>query len=111
MVVVTARDLDEVRRWGLLLMGQLAAEPIPEFGSAEWVAARGPVRLASAVRAGIAWAESADPHRLAVEVEAELAAYRAAEAGDVAEWRQVARRVRAMANEPTHAELVRRRAF
>lgn len=104
------RHDDEVRRWATTLIGQLSAAPLPTLGSSAWVQANGSVRLASAVRAALAWYEDADPHRLAAHVEQELEAYRLAEEGDYAAWRRLARRVRADAGAPPFGELQRRRS-
>jgi hypothetical protein len=105
-----ASDPDEVRLWATVLMGQLTTAELPLYGGDEWSEAPEPVRLASAVRAAEAWRESCDPHRLAVDVEAELEAHRRADERDYDGWRAIARRVRALANEPTHAELQQRRS-
>lgn len=104
------RDHDEVRRWARTLAHQLCADVPPLLGSPEWVAASGPARLAGALIAALCWLEEIDPHRLAVEVEAELEAFRRCEEGDFQSWKQIARRVRALADEPTFAELQRRRS-
>lgn len=103
--------LDEATTWARTMIAQLCGPAdLPLFASSEWCAAHGPTRLASALRAACAWAYERDPHRLAVEVEAELEAYRRDQEGDYDGWRAIARRVRATANEPTFAELQRRRS-
>ena len=89
---------------------QLTAATLPLYASEEWCQARGPVRLASALRAAEAWRYDGDAHRLALEVEAELEAHRLWHEADYAGWKTIARRVRALAVEPSHAELVRRRS-
>src|SRR4051794_31291253 len=100
----------ELQRWTSTMIRQLSAGSLPLLGSRAWVAATGPERLASALRAALAWYEDSDPHRLAVEVERELEAFRLADEGDYSAWRRLARRVRADAEAPTFSELQRRRA-
>lgn len=107
---VPERHDDEVRRHAHTLISQLCAGDPPLIGSSEWLQAPGPVRLASLIRGGLAYYFDRDPHRLAVQADAELEAHRRADERDYAAWRRIVRQVRADADAPTHAELVRRRA-
>jgi hypothetical protein len=101
---------DDPAQWAAGFVGTLAAgREVPEYGSPAWHAADSRLQVASAVRAGEAWRRAG--LFLEQQVADELAAYRywqqVAEAESFAE---VAEGVRAMADTPTHAELVQRRA-
>lgn len=96
-----------VDAWARPLIARVGDAPIPLFGSAEWALAPDSVRVASCVRAALAWRVECDPHRLAVLIEAELEAARRAEAED---WKPLRSYVRGLASAATHAELVARRA-
>lgn len=88
-----------------------AVGPIPQYGSAEWAAlpARDPRLWAAAIAAAEAWRDYCSPERIALDLAAEQDAFtRRMKAASVdvsmaADWA-------AIASQPTHAELVRRRA-
>jgi hypothetical protein len=80
------------------------------YGSPEWEAAPEPVQRASAVRAAEAWRREADPHVIAARLDLELDATWREQERDFDGWREVSAMVRHLAVEPTHAELVEKRA-
>lgn len=100
----------EATRWAATMVGQLSAEPLPLFGSPQWVEAPGNVRLASCIRAALAWLNDRDPRVLAARFEQETEAARRYAERDYDQWREIAAKVRASAEWPSHAELQRRRA-
>lgn len=102
--------LQEAARWARTMMSQLGAVDPPLFGSAEWVAAPGPVRLASALRAAVAYAHDRDPHVIAARYDIELGAAWRHQERDFQEWKQIAQRVRASAEWPSHEVLQQRRS-
>lgn len=103
-------DLQEAARWVRTMLGQLGTVDPPLFASPEWCQSHGPTMLASALRAALAWAHERDPHVIAARYDVELGAAWRQQERDFQEWKQVAARVRASADWPSHAELQRRRA-
>jgi hypothetical protein len=101
---------DDPAQWAAGFVVALAAgRDVPEYGSPEWHAADSRLQVASAVRAGEAWRRAG--LFLEQQVADELAAYRYwQEVADNTSFAEVAEGVRAMADTPTHAELVQRRA-
>ncbi len=102
---------DEVTDW-LGVVARRLVEPgveLPLLGSGEWLHAPDNVKLASALRAARAW--HLDGIYAAQNLADELSAARwVQQCEDAAEWAQIASQVRRMADTPTHAELVERRA-
>ncbi len=102
---------DEVTAWLHRVVARLVTTPgdVPVFGSAEWLTATDPVRLASALRAAEAWRRTG--LYAAQDTADSLSAARWVQAcEDAAEWAQIAAQVRQMATSPTHTELAHRRA-
>ncbi len=96
--------------WARTVLAAAGDVDLPLYGSPEWEAAPESVQRASAVRAAEAWRRESDPHVLAARLEVELEAGWRAQEADYEGWRKVAAMVRHLAVEPTHAELVERRA-
>lgn len=115
---------DEPARWSAAFVTKLAAgRDVPTYGTPEWTAAPWELQVAAAVRAGEYWRR--EGLCLAQRLADELAARRAAAQTEVdyddalrfADLAQrvvafdvLARRAAWLAKEPTHAELVERRA-
>ncbi|MHB8342276.1 MAG: hypothetical protein ACYDB7_14075 [Mycobacteriales bacterium] len=96
----------------LIRAGSPAGQP-PPFGSREWLAlADGDRRkVAAVVLAALCWWDESRPSRIAERARIELDAHRrAAVQLDAEEFAALAAAVRRMANSPTYAELVARRA-
>ncbi len=96
--------------WARGVIAQAGHVDLPLYGSPEWEAAPEQVQRASAVRAAEVWRREADPHVIAARLEVELEAGWREQEQDHQGWRQVVGMVRHLAVEPTHAELVARRA-
>ena len=99
----------DVERWARQLMRAVSG-PLPLYGSCDWEASLPAVRVASCVRAAETWRRESDPHVIAARLDLELEVAWAYEERDYAVMRKVARMVQGMAGQPTHAELVERRA-
>jgi hypothetical protein len=85
-----------------------ATYPLPRYGSAEWLAADMATQVAAMAVAAECWRH--DELLAALRLEREIAAgRREAEHQAAEEFAYLAAQVRAMANQPTHAELVARR--
>lgn len=101
---------DDVAQWVEGFLNKMAeGREIPAFGSDAWRTAEPRMQIASAVRAGEAWRR--DHLLVPVVLADEMAAQRYwQEAAEAAAFVDVAAKVRAMADSPTHAQLVERRA-
>lgn len=103
---------DDVAAWARRTLADLTAgRSIPRYGSQTWRGADRRLQAAAAVRAAEAYRREEMYLSLAL-ADAEAAEHWCAEAREAAEFRQIARGVRAMGSptRPTHAELVARRA-
>ncbi len=96
--------------WARAVLAAAGDVELPLYGSPEWEQAPERVRVASAARAAEAWRREADPHVIAARLDVELEAGWREQEKDYEGWRQVVGMVRHLAVEPTHAELVERRA-
>ncbi len=96
--------------WARAAIAAAGDVDLPLYGSPEWEQAPELVRRASAVWAAEAWRREGDSDVIASRLEVELDAVWREQEKDYAGWRQVAAMVRALPDQPTHAELVERRA-
>jgi hypothetical protein len=100
---------DDTARWAASLLRSAQDAVVPLYGSAEWLSAPWRVQVASAVRAAECWRR--ESLFLPQALEDELAARRyLREVEEAKAFAVVAYSVRRMADTPTHAELVERRA-
>jgi hypothetical protein len=101
---------DEPARLNAAWTAQLAASrPIPTYGSPQWLRAPRHLQIAACLQA--AEARRRDLLFIGQAIADDLAAeHWTAAQQDQAEFERIAAGVRAMANQPTHAQLVARRA-
>jgi hypothetical protein len=101
---------DEPARLTAAWTAQLAAgRPLPTYGSAEWLRAPRDLQIAACLHAAEARRRELLFTAQALDDDLNAGAWLDAQQ-DQAAFAAMARRVRAMSNQPTHAELVERRA-